>query len=279
MDDKPRRAAQCLRAAAASDPYSTVAKISPAPNRCSNGRSGSILAAVYHAHSPGKASSAPDAAKDRPRRAARPFRRAASRPRRSPHFVKRVDARERIRLRRPALSGPFFDALCSAYHARVRPTERRVIDARQMLYAVFGTHGIKHYAPGVAAIKRTSPSAGAPSRSVRAGHSHRTRARRAYHCETASRSLSWNAWMPRVRVTWPARSPRADVFRRRACPCGASRASITASGSTDVTAKLTNRCSWIPGAGRAFYLTATHLGLRVHTAAINVLPISRVSLA
>jgi putative peptide maturation dehydrogenase len=79
------------------------------------------------------------------------------------HFVQRSDAQERVPLSVPPLDGPFFDTLLArrttrAYRSEC-PLPRPALEL--MLYAVFGAQGIKSFADGVAAIKRTSPSAGA----------------------------------------------------------------------------------------------------------------------
>ena len=79
-----------------------------------------------------------------------------------PHFVERADAAGRVQLQPPVMNGAFFDTLMARRTTRAFRTNEALprIALEQMLYAVFGTHGIKHLAPGVAAIKRTSPSGG-----------------------------------------------------------------------------------------------------------------------
>ncbi len=80
-----------------------------------------------------------------------------------PHFVERDDAKQHVPLRIPAMDGPFFAALLSRRTTRAYRTEQSLpVSALElMLYAVFGTHGIKFFAKDIAAIKRTSPSGGA----------------------------------------------------------------------------------------------------------------------
>ena len=80
-----------------------------------------------------------------------------------PHFVQRSDAQERVPLRVPVLDGPFFDALLARRTTRAYRSEEPLSASalELMLYAVFGTHGIKFFAKDIAAIKRTSPSGGA----------------------------------------------------------------------------------------------------------------------
>ena len=79
------------------------------------------------------------------------------------HFVRRPDADERLSLNIPALEGPFFEALLARRTTRafqsVTPLPAPALEA--MLYTVFGTHGLQTLAPGICAIKRTSPSGGA----------------------------------------------------------------------------------------------------------------------
>ena len=79
------------------------------------------------------------------------------------HFVSRPDAEARIPLSAPALDGPFFDALLARRTTRAYRCDQALPKSalELMLYAVFGTHGIKFFASGIAAIKRTSPSGGA----------------------------------------------------------------------------------------------------------------------
>lgn len=80
-----------------------------------------------------------------------------------PHFFERADAGKRIEWHAPALSGPFFDILLSRRTTRAYRTDEPLASAalERMLYAVFGTHGIKQLAPGFTVLKRTSPSGGA----------------------------------------------------------------------------------------------------------------------
>ena len=80
-----------------------------------------------------------------------------------PHFHRRADAADRRALDVPDLKGPFFDVLLARRTTRAfRSAEPLPLATLEvMLYAVFGTHGIKEFAPGISAIKRTSPSGGA----------------------------------------------------------------------------------------------------------------------
>ena len=80
-----------------------------------------------------------------------------------PHFVQRADAMARTELRVPALEGEFFNAL-------VRRRTTRAFDAHTplplhmletVLFSVFAAHGLKEFAAGISAIRRTSPSGGA----------------------------------------------------------------------------------------------------------------------
>ena len=79
-----------------------------------------------------------------------------------PHFVRRADALERTPLDVPVLDGPFFEVLLARRTTRAfrsqQPLPLPLLEV--LLYAVFGTHGIKHE-EGITGIKRTSPSGGA----------------------------------------------------------------------------------------------------------------------
>jgi len=78
-------------------------------------------------------------------------------------FVERDDADRVTPLRVPKLDDAFFRTLLARRTTRAyRSGEALPIDAlEQVLYAVFGTHGLAQLAEGVAALKRTSPSGGA----------------------------------------------------------------------------------------------------------------------
>ena len=80
-----------------------------------------------------------------------------------PHFVRREDAQARRALDVPALEGPFFEALLARRTTRAYAagTSLPLSRLETVLYAVFGAHGIKEFAPGISAIRRTSPSGGA----------------------------------------------------------------------------------------------------------------------
>jgi len=123
------------------------------------------LAAVYHAHSRWQGVDGSSISREQDEEAHRArleeLRQLRGDP--PPHFVRRPDAQERTALRVPVLEGPFFEALLArrttrAYNSR-QPLPLSALQV--MLYSVFGTHGIKYFAPGIAGIKRTSPSGGA----------------------------------------------------------------------------------------------------------------------
>jgi putative peptide maturation dehydrogenase len=79
------------------------------------------------------------------------------------HFVRRADAQERHALEVPQLQGPFFEALYARRTTRAfRVDELLPLPQLEIvLYAVFAAHGLKEFAPGISAIRRTSPSGGA----------------------------------------------------------------------------------------------------------------------
>ena len=78
-------------------------------------------------------------------------------------FVRRQDASSRVPLNMPRLDGPFFDVLLARHTTRAyksqQPLSLSLLES--ILYAVFGTLGIKYFAEDIAAIKRTSASGGA----------------------------------------------------------------------------------------------------------------------
>ena len=80
-----------------------------------------------------------------------------------PHFVRCNDAGARVALNVPTLDGTFFDTLLARRTTRSFVREQALPKAalEVTLYAVFGAHGIRALGPGLSAIKRTSPSAGA----------------------------------------------------------------------------------------------------------------------
>ena len=79
------------------------------------------------------------------------------------HFVQRADALGRTALRTPALAGrvlrctppPTHGASLRCSHAAAT----RLLET--VLFSVFAAHGLKEFAPGISAIRRTSPSGGA----------------------------------------------------------------------------------------------------------------------
>lgn len=80
-----------------------------------------------------------------------------------PHFVQRADAVARTALRVPALEGAFFNALRSRRTTRAfeAHTPLPLHSLETVLFSVFAAHGLKEFAPGISAIRRTSPSGGA----------------------------------------------------------------------------------------------------------------------
>lgn len=200
-----------------------------------------------------------------------------------PHFIVRTDARERIGLRTPALGGPFFDTLLARRTTRAfRSDEPLPLAALEhMLYAVFGTHGIKHFAPRVTAIKRTSPSGGAlhPIEAyVLAINVERVPAG-LYHYETGSHALA-----ELERMDTPSARDLASTFT-------AGQTYFAEAHALVVHVARFDRNFWKYARHRkayksvlmdsghlsqTFYLTATHLGLGAfYTAAINDADISR----
>jgi len=123
------------------------------------------VAAVYHAHSRWEGVVGVDTSQKTDEEAHRmrleELRRLRGDP--PPHFVERTDASRRIALRTPTLSGSFFETLLARRTTRAYRSDQALpLSALEhMLYAVFGTHGIREFAPGITAIKRTSPSGGA----------------------------------------------------------------------------------------------------------------------
>ncbi len=122
------------------------------------------VAAVFHAHTRWQGMTGP-LAEDRSDEAhmgrlERVRKRRGDPP---PHFVRRADALERRALGVPALKGAFFDALLARRTTRAFRSHEPLPLAQLevMLYAVFGAHGLKEFAPGISAIRRTSPSGGA----------------------------------------------------------------------------------------------------------------------
>ncbi len=199
-----------------------------------------------------------------------------------PHFVERSDARGRLTLRAPVLSGAFFDTLMARRTTRAFRTDEPLPQSalEQMLYAVFGTHGIKHFAPGVAAIKRTSPSGGAlhPIEAYVLAIRVEGVPTGLYHYETGSHAL--------------AELERMDIASARnlACAFMAGQSYFAEAHALVIHVARFDRNFWkyahhrkayrsvLMDSGhlsQTFYLTATHLGLGAfYTAAINDADIS-----
>jgi putative peptide maturation dehydrogenase len=122
------------------------------------------LAAVFHAHTQWQGVKGP-LAQDRSD-AAHEARLERLRQRRGdppPHFIRRADAQERRELAVPVLEGAFFDALQRRRTTRGFRVDQALPLAQleTVLFAVFAAQGIKEFAPGISAIRRTSPSGGA----------------------------------------------------------------------------------------------------------------------
>jgi len=79
------------------------------------------------------------------------------------HFVQRADALDVTPLGIPALDDAFFRTLLSRRTTRAYRSNEALPVAmlEQVLYVVFGTHGLAQLAEGVTAVKRSSPSGGA----------------------------------------------------------------------------------------------------------------------
>ena len=237
------------------------------------------VAAVYHAHSSWQSVEGgdvlPTADAETQRENLESWRRVQGDP--PPHFVERADAHGRIALRVPVLSGAFFDTLMARRTTRAFRTDESLprLALERILYAVFGTHGIKHFAPGVAAIKRTSPSGGAlhPIEAyVLAIHVDGVPSG-LYHYETASHAL--------------AELERMDIgsARNLACTFMAGQTYFAESHALVIHVARFDRNFWKYALHRkayravlmdsghlsqTFYLTATYLGLGAfYTAAIN----------
>lgn len=237
------------------------------------------VAAVYHGHSGwhGVVGVDPQSMGDvhAQREHLESLRRAHGEPPR--HFVERSDAHGRIALRAPVFNGAFFDTLMARRTTRAFRTDEALPRSalEQMLYAVFGTHGIKHFAPGVAAIKRTSPSGGAlhPIEAyVLATHVEGVPSG-LYHYETASHSLAALEHMDLASA------------RNLACTFTAGQSYFADAHALVIHVARFDRNFWKYARHRkaygvvlmdsghlsqTFYLTATHLGLGAfYTAAIN----------
>ena len=242
------------------------------------------VAAVYHAHSQWQSveggDSLPKADVQAQLENLESWRRAQGDP--PPHFVQRPDVQGRIVLRTPALGGPFFETLMARRTTRAfradQPLPRVALE--QMLHIVFGTHGIKHFAPGVAAIKRTSPSGGAlhPIEAYVLAIHVAGIPSGLYHYETASHTLGELEPMD------------IGSARSLACRFMAGQAYFAEAHALVVHVARFDRNFWKYAEHRkayravlmdsghlsqTFYLTATHLGLGAfYTAAINDADIS-----
>jgi putative peptide maturation dehydrogenase len=237
------------------------------------------LAAVYHAHTrwQGVLGVAPQSKADIHAQLENleSWRRACGDP--PPHFVERSDSRGRIALRAPVLNGVFFDTLMARRTTRAfrmeEPLARSALE--QILHVVFGAHGIKHLVPGVAAIKRTSPSGGGlhPIEAyVLALHVEGVPSG-LYHYEAASHSL--------------AELERMDIASARSLASAfmAGQTYFAQAHALVIHVARFDRNFWKYAQHRkayavvlmdsghlsqTFYLTATHLGLGAfYTAAIN----------
>jgi len=123
------------------------------------------LAAVFHAHSSWQGVVGGDTSTEHSEEDHRARLEALRRVRGDPpnHFVQRADATKRVELRIPPLDDGFFNTLRARRTTRAFRTDEALSFSalETVLYAVFGTYGIKVFAQGIAAIKRTSPSGGA----------------------------------------------------------------------------------------------------------------------
>ena len=237
------------------------------------------VAAVYHAHSRWQAVAGRDALQildtDQQREHLESLLSAHGNP--PSHFVERSDATGRIELRAPVLSGAFFDTLMARRTTRAFRTDAALPRSalEQMLHVVFGTHGIKHFAPGVAAIKRTSPSGGAlhPIEAYVLAIQVEGVPTGLYHYETACHAL--------------ATLEQMDIASARnlACTFTAGQTYFAEAHALVIHVARFDRNFWKYARHRkayravlidsghlsqTFYLTATHLGLGAfYTAAIN----------
>lgn len=199
-----------------------------------------------------------------------------------PHFVRREDVTRDIPLRRPVMSGPFFTALLARRTTRAFLTHEPlpISMLELMLYAVFGTHGIKHF-EGFSAIKRTSPSGGAlhPIEAYVLALNVQDLPAGLYHYETGRHALA------QLEAMAPASA------RSLACDFTAGQTYFADAHALVVHVARFDRMFWKyaqhPKAFKAvlmdsahlsqtFYLTAAHLGLGAFfTAAINDADIAR----
>lgn len=240
------------------------------------------LAAVFQAHSQWHGvdeRQAKDPPKDTPA-AVLELRRQHGEP--PPHFVRREDATARIPLRVPVLSGPFFTTLLARRTTRAFLTQDPLPLSmlELMLYAVFGTQGIKRL-KGFAAIKRTSPSGGAlhPIEAYVLALHVQSLPSGLYHYETERHGLAQIEPMDTA------------TARALACDFTAGQTYFGDAHALVVHVARFDRTFWKYAQHRkafkavlmdsahlsqTFYLTATHLGLGAFfTAAINDADITR----
>lgn len=193
-----------------------------------------------------------------------------------PHFERRMDALTRTPLTMPRLDGPFFDVLLARQTTRAfRTREPLPIAALEtMLYAVFGTHGIRHEV-GLSGLKRTSPSAGSlhPIEAYILAVQVNECASGLYHYETGTHSLALLERMDEA------------AARKLASEFTAGQAHFAEAHALVIHVARFHRNFWkyarhdkaykavlmdSAHLSQSFYLTATHLGLGAFcTAAIN----------
>ena len=237
------------------------------------------IAAVYHAHSRWEGVVGVDASQktdeETHRMQLEDLRRMRGDP--PPHFVERTDASRRIALRTPTLSGSFFETLRARRTTRAYRSDRALpLSALEhMLYAVFGTQGIKEFAPGITAIKRTSPSGGA----LHPIEGYRAREQRgrdpAVYTITRRERMRWrnsNAWMPqRAFARVPSYSGSTYFAEAHALVIHVARFDRNfwkyAPQSQGYKAVLR-----IGHLSRRFNLTATHLGPALSTPRLSMMP-------
>jgi putative peptide maturation dehydrogenase len=242
------------------------------------------LAAVYHAHSSWQSvvgTPSPQKLGDDAQRAL-VDKLSLTRGDPPPHFVRRPDALNRTSLHVPALDGPFFDALFARRTTRAfRSQQPLSLSALEIvLYAVFGTHGIKHE-PGISGIKRTSPSGGAlhPIEAYLLIMNIEELPPGLYHYETGAHVLAKLEHMDDASV------------RELACQFTAGQKYFAEAHALVIHVARFDRTFWKYAQHRkaykavlmdsahlsqTFYLTAAHLGLGAfYTAAINDTDIGR----
>jgi putative peptide maturation dehydrogenase len=243
------------------------------------------LAAVYHAHS-GWRDMHGDAASQRQDEEANQQRlQELLRVRGEPpsHFEHRADTDARMSLDVPALGGPFFEALLMrhttrAYQSHV-PLPRSALEV--ILFAVFGTHGIRHLASGISMLKRTSPSAGSlhPIEAYVLAVNVQDVGSGLYHYETATHALAQLESMDK------------EAARKTAYDFTAGQPYFAEAHALFVHVARFDRNFWkysrhskayktvlmdSAHLSQTLYLTASHLGLGAfYTAAINDIDIAR----